>query len=573
MYISLSADIIDNYMLESILTNLRAYEIAFLVTSYSSVIFALIILARGKNSHFNILYGLTNVAIVIWALGRYKLLGADSLESARFWTHILYYGSILVHILFIHVIIVFLNKESKRKYILIFFYLNAIFLILLNTIDFIFDKHLFIKSIEPFMFFSWFERGSTLYNLHLLNELVIPSWALFEMLIAYNKVEPLKKSQLKLIIISSVFGFIGGNTIVLPIYGYNVVPIGVWFVPLNFLIMTYAIFRYGLISLRIIFTELFSFALIITFLVQTTFAETIEELAFRSLFLIITTIFVYLLIKSVYKEVEAREEIEHLAKDLANANERLKELDKLKSEFVSIASHQLRSPLTAIKGYASLIKDGSFGPVSAGVGEAIDKIFQSSQSLVLMVEDFLNISRIEQGRMKYEMSQMELSILVKEIIDELKPTVEKAGLSLTFSTDKQPPYFVKADKTKIRQVINNLIDNSVKYTPKGSISVTLSKKPAQGKILFAVSDTGIGIDAGTLPHLFSKFTRAKDANKVNVIGTGLGLYIVKEIIQGHGGRVWAESAGKDQGSTFYVELLEDSASIHATRVADFAKTM
>lgn len=350
-----------------------------------------------------------------------------------------------------------------------------------------------------------------------------------------------------------------------------------WLGPIFTSVMVFSIFiailKHNLFNIKAIITEFVVVLIIFALLIELFLSKTTTEVILRCFILILVTLFSYILVKSVYKEIEARLEIERLAGDLRIANERLKELDKLKSEFVSIASHQLRSPLTAIKGYASLIKDGSFGKVPPGIADAIDRIFNSSQALVLMVEDFLNISRIEQGRMKYEFEALEMSSLIEEIIAELKPSVEKANLALSFSTDKQEPYCIKADKGKIRQVVSNLIDNAVKYTPKGSISVTLSKKPAHGKILLAVSDTGIGIDAETLPNLFAKFSRAKDANKVNVIGTGLGLYIVKEIVNGHKGRVWAESAGKNKGSSFFVELAEDSEAIHATRVADFAKTM
>jgi signal transduction histidine kinase len=129
------------------------------------------------------------------------------------------------------------------------------------------------------------------------------------------------------------------------------------------------------------------------------------------------------------------------------------------------------------------------------------------------------------------------------------------------------------DAGKIRQVITNLIDNAIKYTPKGSVSVRLTKDVKRGKIIIAVADTGIGIEKATIPTLFAKFIRSKDANKVNVIGTGLGLYIVKEIVNGLHGRAWVESEGLGKGSTFFVELDEDQESKHTDKVTNFAKTM
>jgi signal transduction histidine kinase len=225
----------------------------------------------------------------------------------------------------------------------------------------------------------------------------------------------------------------------------------------------------------------------------------------------------------------------------------------MKSEFLSLATHQIRGPLTAIKGYASLLIEGSYGKLPHAVTEAVEKIFHSSDSLALLVEDFLNISRIEQGRMKYDFVDTDMEALVREVAGELAPNVSRAKLQFGVSTDGRGPYRAKVDIGKIRQVIANLLDNAIKYTPSGSISIGL-EKTSEGKIRIEVSDTGVGIDQVTLPTLFNKFTRAKDASKTNVSGTGLGLYVAKEMVKAHGGRIWAESAGKGHGSIFFVEL-------------------
>jgi signal transduction histidine kinase len=391
--------------------------------------------------------------------------------------------------------------------------------------------------------------------------------------ISIGKVKGTEKTRLGYVLFSSTAGFIGGGSVFLLTFNIPIPPYPLILFSLYPIIITYAILRHHLFNIKVVSAELFTFAIWGLLFSRILVSPTTEDQLITSGLLIATIISGVFLIRSVMKEIESREEIERLATDLARANDRLKELDKLKSEFVSIASHQLRSPLTAIKGYASLILDGSYGKVPPAINEAVDKMFQSCQSLVVMVEDFLNVSRIEQGRMKYEFETVDLEKIVKSVVEEQKASATQRDLVLTFSTDHLTPYLVKADISKIRQVAVNLIDNAIKYTPKGSIAVRLTKKRAERKIILSIADTGIGVDKETIPVLFAKFSRAKDANKVNVIGTGLGLYIVKEIVEGHKGRVWIESEGIGKGTTFFVELLEDSEAIRANTVTNFAKTV
>jgi signal transduction histidine kinase len=241
-----------------------------------------------------------------------------------------------------------------------------------------------------------------------------------------------------------------------------------------------------------------------------------------------------------------------LNEQIKAANEKLKELDRQKTEFVSIAAHQLRAPLTAIKGYSSMILEGSFGEISDKVKEAVSRVFESSRRLTNVIEDFLNVTRIELGKMKYDMTEFPLGKLVEQIVIDMKPPIEKRGLTIFFDTDNTGPYIIRADQGKMAQVISNLIDNAIKYTPKGSINVKIAR--TDKKIHLTVSDTGVGVSPEMLPRLFEKFVRATEAGKVNYIGTGLGLFVVKQIIEAHGGRVWAESDGLGKGSRFTVEL-------------------
>ncbi len=242
-----------------------------------------------------------------------------------------------------------------------------------------------------------------------------------------------------------------------------------------------------------------------------------------------------------------------LYEEVTIANEKLKSLDKLKTEFLSLASHQLRSPLTAIKGYTSMLLEGSFGIVSEKQKEAIDRVFQSVQHLSKVVEDLLNVTKIEQGGMQYQIAPFDFEKVAKEITEDLSIMAKKKGIEMIFAADGKSDYIVNGDMEKIRQVILNVVDNSIKYTPAGIIRVALSRDEKKKKILLTVTDTGLGMTPETIKSLFQKFSRGNGV-KVNMGGSGLGLYLAKQIVESHKGRIWIESSGLNKGSTFYVEL-------------------
>ena len=258
------------------------------------------------------------------------------------------------------------------------------------------------------------------------------------------------------------------------------------------------------------------------------------------------------LVKSVKIEVEQKEKLEKLSLDLVDANEKLQSLDKMKTEFLSLASHQLRSPLTAIKGYTSMLLEGSYGKVPDDQRVAIDRVFQSSNNLTQIVEDLLDVTKIEQGGMQYLFDDLDLVKIAKSITDEYQMAAKNKGLTLVYEGDSDPA-IVSADSVKMRQVLINYLDNALKYTPKGTVTVSVHANRETKKVVYSVKDSGMGIAPEIMQTLFKKFERG-EGGKVNAGGSGLGLYLAKEIVTGHKGRTWAESEGREKGSTFLVEL-------------------
>lgn len=315
-------------------------------------------------------------------------------------------------------------------------------------------------------------------------------------------------------------------------------------------LLAYLIVRYHSFNIKVLGAQALVIALVISVVAQFLYIRNPINQVLNGISLFLVVIFGHFLIESVKKEVAARIRIEELAKELSVANERLKELDQMKSEFLSIASHQLRAPITAVQGYAANLLEGSYGVLPDYLRDPLNTIREATRLMVNSIEDYLNISRIEQGRMKYEKSEFDVADLAKKVVNELTPVAAKKNLALSINAPEDLK--VTADIGKIKQVITNLVDNAIKYTNEGSVSVAVEHVDAKAKI--TITDTGVGIPPEEIGALFEKFKRARGANKVNTSGTGLGLYVAKQLIEGHGGAIRIESDGVGKGSRFIIEL-------------------
>lgn len=225
-----------------------------------------------------------------------------------------------------------------------------------------------------------------------------------------------------------------------------------------------------------------------------------------------------------------------------------KELDKMKSEFVATVSHDLRAPLTFIRGYVSMLP--MVGPLTEKQQEYVEKILNGIEQISRLVEDLLNLGRIEAG-VGLEKKPCHLGALVVEAVDRMRAQAAAKGLTLRLEASEPAPVIL-GDATLLRQAIANLVDNAIKYTPSGGL-VTVGLRTTEEEVLISVKDTGIGIAPEDQVRLFEKFYRIRRKETGEIQGTGLGLAIVKSIVERHGGRVWVESA-LNQGSTFTIAL-------------------
>jgi signal transduction histidine kinase len=349
------------------------------------------------------------------------------------------------------------------------------------------------------------------------------------LIIAFNVILPVAFGDLRFIPYASLF--------MLPFIG----------------IISYSIYRHKLFNLKVFAAGTMVFLLAGLTFFEVVFTEELPVLIFRGALLLLVLVAGTQLIRSVMKEIEQREHIEQLAGELKAANEKLKELDKLKSQFLSIASHDLRAPLTVIRNYVSLVLDGSYGKMPKAAEEGLHQVFERATDMAKSVDTYLNVSRIEQGRMKYDFIDVDLAPILKKATADFKPNAEKKGLVMNMAVASAlEGKKAKVDVAKLNEILNNLLDNSIKYTPKGSISVSAE---LVGKIArVTISDTGIGMSKETIAKLFQLFSTGESSLKVNISSTGVGLYITKAHVLAHKGRVWAESEGEGKGSRFILEL-------------------
>lgn len=234
------------------------------------------------------------------------------------------------------------------------------------------------------------------------------------------------------------------------------------------------------------------------------------------------------------------------SQQLAVANEQLKELDRLKDEFVSAAAHALRSPMTAIKGYLSMVMEGDGGEVAPKAKEFLQGAYEGNDRLIRLVNHMLDISRIESGRLIFNLAEVQLEEIIQSEVSGLKILSDQKNLQLTYERPPQPLPQVTVDPDRLREVINNLVGNAIKFTEKGSITIT--HELSGGFISTHLTDTGPGIAPSDLINLFQKFTQARiTSGKTG--GSGLGLYVSKLIIKEFGGDITVTSQ-VGQGSVF-----------------------
>jgi len=529
-----------------------AFQISTLITAFVSFFFGISVYSKERTSKINLFWFLVSISTGIWSIGLFGVVFFTNRTYAWISQYVLDIGGIWIPIFFFNFTLYILGKRLIKTRLFSF-----IVGIALSVLSFTYLFKLGISS--RFDLNYWVDPGKLYFLFPLIFIFFVSLSMLFALREYYKTDDKVLKRQLKYILLTQVVGFGGGLTNFFPQF-LNVYPFGNYLVTFYVIFMSYAALKYRLFNIKVIATELFTLAVWIFLLLKFALSNTLQEFIINGSLLVMIVFLSALLVRSVEREVEQREKMEILNKKVQKAyvmekkaRAEIEKITEAKTQFIMATQHHLRTPLTSMIGYLDLIFGGTYGKVSAKLKTPLTKFQVSSRRLIRVVNALLDISQFQMGKQVVTLqSGIKFDDLIKEVIEELEFEVKMKGLYIKYDKKGEAPT-IKADPEKLKVALFNIIDNAIKYTKEGGITLTLQKVGANAQL--SVKDTGIGLEPKKAKVLFkSAFLRGEEAKKVHGFGRGIGVYVTGHIINAHNGKIWAESEGKGKGTTFFIEL-------------------
>ena len=462
--------------------------------------------------------------------------------------------------IFLYFFTIYLIKEEKRYYVLsrIVLFLGVVIAVITGLTNLVIGG-VKLTSGDLAIIYG---KGMILFLVVIFFFICVTLYSLFK---KYSIISTREKTKIEYFLVG-IFIFYLANiifNITLPLF-FNIIRfyyIGDYSTIFLLIFTAYAITRHNLMGIKTLLTQ--TLIVIIAIILLLDIFALSDNLTMQILKVGILISFLYFsrgMIESVKKEKEARKELQktyrkvnRYAKKLEKANLDLKELLEIKKNFLHITSHQLRTPLTVIRGMLSMWRAGDFDNLSEKEQkEKREKIYLSAERLNNITNDMLDAMEVEGKFLKFNLERVSLEDIVRETMDELKPNYDRKGLYLKLDVKGRLPK-IKVEPKYLKQALMNLLDNAEKYTLKGGVKIKIKKE--KEFILIEIKDTGIGIAKNDQKKLFQKFSRTENAIKQNATGSGLGLFIAKQIIDEHQGKIEISSEGVGKGTTVKVWLL------------------
>jgi len=527
-----------------------AYNYFLFSSVFNAIVFtflSVLVLFKDRKNKINQLLSLVCLALALWAWPYIGWPLSKTAVGTLFWFQVLHIGACFIPVFYLHFVVTWLDlNDRKNKIIIKLGYIFSTFFAFLTF------SPLFIKDMVPkFSMRFWAEPG-VLYHFYLVVFFGLLLYSYYILFRSLSKVIGTKRQQVKLILIGMIITIVGGSTNYLLWYNINIPPYGNIFASSFVILTAYAVIRYNLLDIKLIVTEAALLIMNLILIFRFVISKTLTEFLINSIVLAGIFILSFILVRSVKKEIKRREEVTKLAHSLEKANLKLKELDRQKTEFLSIASHQLRTPLSIMKGYIELIEDGAYGKPTSGIVKTLDDMDESNERLVKLIDEFLDVTRIEQGRTKFEFNKHDINKLITSVVKQLREKAVDKGLKVIWKPNQKIKN-IYMDDEKVRHVIFNFIDNATKYS-NGGKNILVSLKKEKDCIVVRVKDEGIGFNKEDGINFFQKFYRGINVKGTNVNGTGLGLYVCRHFIEAHHGQVWSRSAGLGKGSEFGFQI-------------------
>ena len=550
--------------------DINLFGLSGLLIFITNVFLAVFVFAKGYKQKTNILWALEAMAVAVYGLGVFKVATTTDEETARLWWRVMHFGVILIPVFYYNFTYHF--ADLKRKLGLYAINVAGAFFVILN-----FTPHFIYEMRWVFDQFYYDSPSTLFYKLFVGFFLLVLLFSHYKLWKVYPTIQDsLKKTQIKYFVIGTFIGLLGGITAFLPVFGLDVYPLPNFTVMIYPGIIAYVIFAYRLFDVKTVASELLVISIWLFLLVRIFLTPNNEDRIVDIITLVIVVIVGIILIKSVLKEARQSEQLKKVTSELEDlttnlqkkvdeqtrqlrnnyeeikkSNQRLKKLTQQKSEFISLAAHELRTPLTSMRWITKAMHQGKLGKMNKGLQDASSKLNSIVKKMVEMVGEILSIINMEEGNYGFKKENLDFNELIDEIIEISKVHAQHKGINLINSTDENLGS-VKIDKQKIKMAIGNILDNAINYTPEGG-EVKFGAKADSGYIIITIADNGIGIPEKSKERMFEKFYRADNAIKKETEGTGLGLFISKNIISNHNGEVgFVSEEGK--GTTFTIKL-------------------
>lgn len=518
-------------------------ELAYTMVSGFAILFiGVMVYFHERTSFTNKLFFLISIATVLWANANYFSL-TTAPEHLLFWVRLVLFFAVPHAVLLLLFTINFPKTGhvlSKGKLYAVLVVTALAMLATISPLVFSGTKVSASGSLVPvpgpLMPFFAFVVLSSLFG------------SMFLMWKKYRNANNLEKTQWRAMLVGTISSYILLIITNFVLVIFFQITYFTFFAPLfmlpTFLGMAIAILRHHFLNIKAITAELITFILLVIALFEVFISVTTLELVMRMIIFTLYFIFGIFLIRSVLKEVEQREQIQKLATELQLANDQ-------QTVLIHFITHQIKGFFTMSRNIFSLMLENTFGELAPDMRRMAQQGFDNTTKGVTTVQEILNAANLKKGTVAMKMAPFDIRELVEQVLGELKPRIEAAALHVE-STLPQGPLSVMGDRFQLHEVFKNLIDNAIRYTPKGTIAVKLDKRDMVAH--FEVKDSGVGLSDDDKKKLFTEGGRGKESLKVNVDSTGFGLYIVKGIVDQHKGKVWAESEGQGKGSTFMVDL-------------------
>lgn len=483
---------------------------------------------------------LLNISTAVWSFGYFGMITSSNGGNALVANWILHAGAILIPLFYLFFVTTLTQTTNNHRGTLVALIPVALYFLYQNTST-SFVAKVFAKG--PFSFAPDAGPLYIYFTIYFFSVVIYAFTILAEKIKVAEKQEAVK---LRYVLFSSFAGFVGGGFVFFLTFNISLPPYPLALFAFYPVIIAYAMLRHKLFDVKIAATEILTGSIWVALLFFTLLEENPEkQIAIGTIFILIV-IFGVLLIQRLYKDVERREQVEKLASDLEESNKRQENL-------IHLISHEVKGGLGKANDVFAEIVEGSFDGDGTTLKEMARTVLADNRKVVGQVEDVLNSANFKTGKMSYDMKPFDFREALLESVGKYKPDAEAKGLAFAVHITESQNYTVQGDRAlMVGHLFKNLLENAINFTPSGSIAVELTR--AENVVRLSVKDTGVGITPEDMKRLFTEGGHGKDSIKVNVHSTGYGLFITKQIVDAHRGKIWAESPGAGKGASFFVEL-------------------